>query len=202
MTALRVFGENGFEQAATRNIAAKAGVTPPALQYYFDSKEGLHRACAQYIIDRALPRLQPVIDLARRAARAGLKGEALDALDSLLDTLTDNLSEPGSESWTRFVVRSKHDGAGPGLKMLREQISVPMFDAVAGLLGVITDSPPTSDETRVRTLLVLGQINWMHARREEALKILNWSKLDDERMAMIKRLVREHTRRALSTLSP
>ena len=75
-----------------------------------------------------------------------------------------------------------------------------MFNAVAGLLGVITGSPPTSDETRVRTLLVLGQINWMHARREEALKILNWSKLDADRMAMIKQLVREHARRALSTL--
>ena len=200
-TALRVFGEHGFEQAATRSIAAKAGVTPPALQYYFDSKEGLHRACAQYIIDRALPRLQPVIDLARAAAAAGLKPGALDALDSLLDTLTDNLSEPGSESWTRFVVRSKHDGAGPGLEMLREQISVPMFDAVGGLIGVITGRPAASDEIRIRTLLVLGQINWMHARREEALKILNWSKLDAARIATIKQMVREHTRRALAGLN-
>jgi AcrR family transcriptional regulator len=200
-TALRVFGESGFEQAATRSIAAKAGVTPPALQYYFDSKDGLHRACAQYIIDRALPRLQPVIDLARAAVRAGVTTDALDALDSLLDALTDNLSEPGAESWCRFVVRSKHDGAGPGLEMLRERISVPMFDAVTGLIGVITGQPPAGDETRIRALLVLGQVNWMHARREEALKILNWSKLDAARIAAIKQIVRVHTRRALADLN-
>src|ERR1700761_3043436 len=70
-TAMQVFGERGFDQASTRDIAAKAGVNPPALQYYFDSKEGLHRACAQYIIDRALPRLQPAMTAARAAVLAG-----------------------------------------------------------------------------------------------------------------------------------
>jgi len=38
--ALRVFGENGYERASTRQIAAEAGVNPPALQYYFDGKGG------------------------------------------------------------------------------------------------------------------------------------------------------------------
>src|ERR1700722_9675840 len=72
-TALRVFGERGFDQASTRDIAAKAGVKTPALQYYFDSKEGLHRACAQYIINTAVPTLKPSIDRAQEAAQTGSK---------------------------------------------------------------------------------------------------------------------------------
>ena len=200
-TALRVFGERGFDQAATRDIAAKAGVNPPALQYYFDSKEGLHRACAQYIIDRALPNLQPLIARANSAAVDARKGAALEALEDLLDALTDSLAVPGTESWSRFIVRGKHDGAGPGMEMLREQISKPTIDAVAGLVAVLTDGAASSEVTRLRTLLVLGQIHWMHAGREQALKFMGWSKLDAAKLAMMKQTVREHTRLVLKDFS-
>jgi TetR/AcrR family transcriptional regulator, regulator of cefoperazone and chloramphenicol sensitivity len=197
-TALRVFGERGFDQASTRDIAAKAGVNPPALQYYFGSKEGLHRACAQYIIDRALPRLQPVVSGAHAACKAGA---AFDALAKLLDALTDSLAEPGSDSWSRFIVRSKHDGAGPGVEMLREQLSLPTINAVSELIATITGVPASNDMTRLRTLLVLGQIHWMHAGREEALKVVGWPKLDAARIETIKQAVREHTRLVLENLA-
>jgi AcrR family transcriptional regulator len=39
--AMRLFGEKGYEAASTRDIAAAAGVNAPALQYYFDKKEGV-----------------------------------------------------------------------------------------------------------------------------------------------------------------
>ena len=38
--ALDVFGTHGFGGASTRMLAESAGVTLPALQYYFASKEG------------------------------------------------------------------------------------------------------------------------------------------------------------------
>jgi TetR/AcrR family transcriptional regulator, regulator of cefoperazone and chloramphenicol sensitivity len=196
-TALKVFAERGFDQASTRGIADKAGVKTPALQYYFDGKEGLHRACAQYIIDRALPTLKPSIDRAREAARAGSKEIALSALEELLDALTDSLADPGTDSWSRFIMRGKHDGAGPGVEMIRDELSHPILEAVAGLVASITDS--TSDEiNRLRTLLILGQIHWMNARREEVFRIMRWSKLDTAKLSLIKQTVREHTRLVLN----
>ena len=45
--ALKLFGQLGFDGASTRDIAAAAGVNAPALQYYFDNKEGLYIACAE-----------------------------------------------------------------------------------------------------------------------------------------------------------
>jgi AcrR family transcriptional regulator len=196
-TALRVFGEWGFDQASTRDIAAKAGVTPPALQYYFDSKEGLHRACAQYIVDGALPNLTIAIKEAKAAAGIADKEASLLVLESLLDALTDSLAEPSTESWIRFVMRGKHDGAGPGVEVIREQLSVPTIEAVAGLLGTITGVAASEEITRLRTLLVLGQIHWIHAGREQALKVMGWSRLDSSKVALIKQTVREHTRRLL-----
>ncbi len=79
-TALKIFGEHGYDQASTREIATEAGVNPPALQYYFDGKEGLHRACAQFIIDRASVTLMPALERAtpghrQWAGRACLGGD-------------------------------------------------------------------------------------------------------------------------------
>jgi hypothetical protein len=119
----------------------------------------------------------------------------------LLDALTDSLAEPGSDSWSRFIVRSKHDGAGPGVEMLREQLSRPTIDAVSELIAAITGVPAANDMTRLRTLLVLGQIHWMHAGREEALKVVGWPKLDAARIETIKQAVREHTRLVLENLA-
>jgi AcrR family transcriptional regulator len=198
-TALKVFGERGFDQASTRDIAAKAHVKTPALQYYFDSKEGLHRACAQYIIDRALPTLKPIIDRSKETAQSDSKAIALAALEELLDALTDSLADPGTDSWSRFIMRGKHDGAGPGMEMIRDKLSHPIIEAVTGLVASITDS--TSDEmNRLRALLILGQIHWMNARREEVFRIMRWSKLDNDKLSLIKHTVREHTRLVLNNI--
>jgi TetR/AcrR family transcriptional regulator, regulator of cefoperazone and chloramphenicol sensitivity len=196
-TALHIFGDRGFDQASTRDIAAKAGVNPPALQYYFGSKEGLHRACAQYIIDQAWPKLRPAIERADAAAREANNAAALEALENLLDALTDSLADPGTARWSRFIARGKHDGAGPGVELIREQLSQRLINAVSGLLGVILGISATNEMARLRTLLVLGQIHWLHAGREDVLRVMGWPKLDAVKVAMIKKTVREHTRLAL-----
>ncbi len=201
-TALRVFGERGFDQATTRDIAAKAGVNPPALQYYFGSKDGLHRACAQLIIDSASRRLRPAIEQASNALLQGDRSTALGVLENLVDALTDSLTEPHTESWSRFIMRSKYDGAGPGVDMIRAQLSLPTIDAVAGLIAVITDTPAASQETRLRTLMVLGQIHWLHAGRDQALKVMHWSKFDAPKIALIKKMVRENFRSMLREFLP
>src|SRR5471032_1050528 len=59
--AIESFGEHGFEGASTRDIAARAGVNAPALQYYFENKEGVSRACAECLADRGRGTLEPVV---------------------------------------------------------------------------------------------------------------------------------------------
>ena len=70
LAAIEMFGEQGFASASTRTIAARAGVNPPALQYYFHNKERLHQACAQYLADRIKGHLEAPMALARDVVRA------------------------------------------------------------------------------------------------------------------------------------
>jgi AcrR family transcriptional regulator len=185
-SALRIFGERGYDQTSTRTIAAAAGVTPPALQYYFGGKEGLHRACAQFIIDRALQALAPAFAQAERAIASRSRSAARAALRGILDTLTDALMTAGSDSWSRFVTRGKLDGAGPAMPMIRERVGLPLIDRTAQLIGVLQDENASHPLNRLRALILLAPINWIHANREGVLTVLGWRSFSDQRLDLLK----------------
>ena len=197
-TALRVFGEEGFNKASTRQIAADAGVNPPALQYYFGGKEGLHRACAQFIIDRMLGIVSPALMRARELRPAARREQAIDALCAVLDSMADGLVAAGSESWSRFITRGKADGAGPAMGMLRENIGLPIFQTVASLIATVTDRDPADEVTRIRAAAILGQVSTFHTNRESTLDALKWPDYHAQRLQMIKTVIREHTRAILA----
>ena len=201
-TALRVFGEQGFNAASTRQIAADAGVNPPALQYYFGGKEGLHRACAQSIIDQMLGIISPALGRAREIKRHAQRDQAVDALCALLDAMADGLVAAGSESWSRFITRGKADGAGPAIGMLRQNIGLPVMQAVAQLIAVVTDSGPADEVTRIKAAAILGQVSTFHTNRESTLEGLKWPDFDADRLQMIKTVIREHTRAILDAGAP
>ena len=197
-TALRVFGEEGYIKASTRQIAAEAGVNPPALQYYFGGKEGLHRACGQFIADRVMavmsPALTHALDINQRAPRE----EAIEALCAVLDAMADSLVAAGSESWSRFVTRGKADGAGPAIGMLRQSVGKPIMLAVAHLIAVVTHEDPADEIVRVKAASILGQITTFLTNREGTMEVLNWPDFDAHRLRIIKTVVREHTRAILA----
>jgi AcrR family transcriptional regulator len=201
-TALRVFGEEGFNKASTRQIAADAGVNPPALQYYFGGKEGLHRACAQHIIDRMLSVVSPALTQAQQMRRTATREEAIDALCALLDAMADGLVAAGSEGWSRFITRGKADGAGPAMEMLRENIGMPILQAVANLISLVTDRDPADEITRIKAAAILGQVSTFHTNRENTLAALKWPGFDAPRLQMIKSVIREHTRAILGAAAP
>src|ERR1700761_648399 len=75
--AMKLFGAKGYEGASTRDIAAAAGVNAPALQYYFDNKEGVFRACIEYIAGRAWESLSEGVVEAERLIAEGADDETL-----------------------------------------------------------------------------------------------------------------------------
>lgn len=196
-TALRVFGEEGFNKASTRQIATDAGVNPPALQYYFGGKEGLHRACAQFIIDRVMVAVAPALKDARDIKRSARRGPAIDALCALLDAMADGLVAAGSESWSRFITRGKADGAGPAMGMLRQNIGVPLMLAVAHLIAVVSGGDASDEVIRVKATAILGQLTTFMTNRESTMEALNWPDFNAQRLQIIKAVVRQHTRAIL-----
>jgi len=196
--ALRIFGDHGYDQASTRQIAASAGVNPPALQYYFGGKEGLHRACAQHIIERVSGVLDPAYERAVRAARAGDRGEAIAAQCALLESMVDGLMAAGADSWCRFIARGKADGAGPAMAMIHEHIGKRLREATVRLVAAVTGQQARSEVTRLRAGTLLAQVTNIYANREYLLPAMGWTEFDARVLGLIKSVVVENTRLLLT----
>jgi AcrR family transcriptional regulator len=192
--ALLVFGEQGYERASTRQIAQEAGVNPPALQYYFDGKEGLYNACLEHIAEQFYAALQPAFAVAASVAPAG-RQEAVAALCGIFDALADFLfGSAQMDSWSRFIARGQADGGGcAGQPEIKRKIASTLHLTCGRLVGIAAGLPEDDPYTVMRAISLLGQIGIFHLGREGTLASLGWTDLRGDRLRALKAIVREQT---------
>ena len=77
--ALEAFYDNGFHGTSVREIAAKVGVTVPALYYHHKSKEGILLALLEYSTGDVLARAH--------AARAAAAGDPVTELANVIESI-------------------------------------------------------------------------------------------------------------------
>lgn len=187
-TALDVFGTLGFEAASTRLIADRAGVNLAALHYYFASKEGIYRACADHIagygeqiIGPFVARLETPLANPRLTHRQ-LRTLLRETLDGFADLLVSPRDPP---TWVAFVLREQMNPT-PAYSVLHQRVSLRLIGAVAALVGRLIDQPPNAPETILRTLTMFGPLMVFRRARGAALLALDWPDFAGERLALIK----------------
>jgi TetR/AcrR family transcriptional regulator, regulator of cefoperazone and chloramphenicol sensitivity len=194
--ALRMFGERGFEAASTRDIATSAGVNAPALQYYFDNKEGVYLACVEHIVKRVWEYLSDVVAAAERAvAENRSDAELIDAFCTIQEQQAHLMftSEEAGD-WRLFMARLQ-SGEGPsaGFQCINQQVSSRMSKVLSSIVGRMLGRPPDDEETLIRSMMLSGQMHVFHFARKSVLTKLNWDTIDANRLALLKRVIREHT---------
>src|SRR5580698_7666421 len=141
VAAMRLFGEKGYEGASTRDIATAAGVNAPALQYYFDNKEGVLRACIEYIANRAWETLSDVVIEAERLIAEGADDESL--IEAYCDIQTRasefKFKAADQDDWRLFMARQQA-GLDPdiGFEAVFRRISVRIFAILTAIIGRLT----------------------------------------------------------------
>jgi TetR/AcrR family transcriptional regulator, regulator of cefoperazone and chloramphenicol sensitivity len=202
--AIRLFGEKGFEAASTRDIAVAAGVNAPALQYYFDNKEGVLRACIECIADRAWDSLSDVVIEAERLIAAGADDARL--IEAYCDIQTRasefKFKAADQDHWRQFMARQQA-GIDPdiGFEAVFRRISIRTFGAAAAIIGRLIGLPADDEEVRIRAVALSGQFQVFHVCRRMTLRLLDWDEIDTERQALVKKVVRDHTREVLLALA-
>jgi AcrR family transcriptional regulator len=196
LTALKLFGEAGFDGASTRDIAAAAGVNAPALQYYFDSKEGLYLACVEHIVDRVWEHLGVVVAQAEKTLESDAGDEALiEAFCSIQARTADFMfTSQDANDWRLFMARQQ-SGGGPatGFELFFKSVNRRTRTVLASIVGRLLGLPATADETLIRTMALNGQLTVFQVIRRSALATLNWESIDGPRLDLLKRIIREHT---------
>jgi TetR/AcrR family transcriptional regulator, regulator of cefoperazone and chloramphenicol sensitivity len=194
--ALKMFGERGFEAASTRDIATIAGVNAPALQYYFDNKEGLYLACVEHIVKRVWDYLGDSLAAAERAlAENKTDTEVIDAYCTIQEHQAHFMfTSDEASDWRLFMARLQ-TGEGPasGFKCLTDRVSSQMSRILSSIVGHMLGRPADDEETVVRSMMLGGQMHIFHFARRSVLAKLNWDTIDANRLALLKRVIRKHT---------
>ena len=202
--ALRLFGEKGFDGASTRDIAAAAGVNAPALQYYFDSKEGVYVACMEHIVSRMWEYTSQSVERAERLVADDADDETLiEAFCEIQARLADFMfTAEDASDWRLFMARHQA-GEGPvaGFQILEQSVKKRVSGVTSTIVGRLLGKPATDDETRIRTMALNGQLMVFQVVRRSALTALNWKTVDKARLDLLKGIVGEQTKSVLRSLS-
>jgi TetR/AcrR family transcriptional regulator, regulator of cefoperazone and chloramphenicol sensitivity len=203
-SALRLFGQRGFEGASTRDIAVDAGVNAPALQYYFSSKEGLYLACVEHMVARlwshvgdATRRVEEL--LAKRADNAALIAAYCSIQEGMADFMFSS-QEPAD--WLLIVVREQA-GLGPdaGFQLIYREITSKLLKVEADVVSRLLHIPAGADEARIRAMALNGQLLVFLFLRRSLLTSLDWDGYRGDGIDLIKRIVRENTEGLLKALA-
>ena len=200
-TAIPLFARLGFENTSTREIAAEAGVNPPALQYYFDSKEGLYRACAEHIAEFVADLLDPELDRAERLLHDGEPVQALiEGYCGIMSVMAELLfCRPEAESWSPMLAREQA-GLGPGIAfpLMRERFLDRLNDVCARLYAAISGRRAEDPETLLRMMAMNGQLKACHIGRRDMLACLGWDEISLVQGRQIKAVIVDQIRLLLT----
>jgi AcrR family transcriptional regulator len=194
--ALRMFGERGFDGASTRDIATRAGVNAPALQYYFDNKEGVYLACAEHIVKRVWGCMSEVVTRMERAVEEGASDDRL--IESYCD-IQEHLARfmfasEEADEWRLFMARMQAgEGPAAAFQAIYQQVNGRMSRVLTAAVSRMIGQRADDEETLVRTMMLSGQLHVFHVARRSLLTKLNWDAIDERRLNLLIHVVRTHT---------
>jgi AcrR family transcriptional regulator len=198
--AMRLFGEFGFDGTSTRDIAGAASLNTPALQYYFNNKEGLYAACAELIVCRGWTLMRDAVTSAERLLRAGARdAELIDAFCRVQSGLADFLGDAGGD-WLLWRAREQAGAGSTPDFLLRHRKAKRMLRVNHEIVARLRRAPLRDAETLVHELALDGQLLHFRFMRVDVLQTLRWRNIDAADLTLIKRVIRSHSLASLRAL--
>lgn len=131
--ALDVFAERSFDGASTREIAERAGVTQPLVNYHFDTKEALWQAAVDSLFDSLVQAL---------TARAeGLRG--VDELTTAKLLVREFVHFSARHPELHRIITGECKSDGPRLDWLTERHTRPLYESATTMFTRLAEAGHT-----------------------------------------------------------
>lgn len=191
-SALRLFGENGFDGTSTREIAKAAGANIGSIAYHFGGKERLYLACADHIVE-TLGRLAAKAFASDPLPRGGPRegGAVLEAAIERMVAFVVAGEEAGDI--VRFILRELQHPTD-ALNTVYGGVFEPVHRRLCHLWQEATGEPAESEEARLAVFTLLGQVLYFRIAREAVKRRMGWTAIDAAESAAIARIAKTNLR--------
>lgn len=180
-TALELFGSHGFDATSTREIASSAKANIASIGYHFGGKEGLRRACAEYVVKFissvaasgfAVSGLKDISSLTPEEARTKLK-------DFIRQAVYEMLTRPSAERIVRFVVREVTNPS-TAISIIYAGVIEPTHRRLCRLWARATGEEAESEAVRLAVFAIMGQAIYFRLGQEIVNRRMGWEHYGDE----------------------
>lgn len=193
--AIEVFGEYGLSAATTRGIAQRAGQNIAAITYYFNSKEGLYLAVAQWIADFIQQNFRPQSEEIERfwllPAEQRLPEHHLQHLKTGLLAFSTLMTQAHTLNLSKIMSREQLSPTD-AYPLIHQQVIAPLHDQLCRLLAGCTGIDRHSTKIVLHTHALIGEVLAFRVGRETLLRQAGWQQIGPEEAAQISAVLAEH----------
>ena len=194
---LEHFGRYGFEGATTRDIAAEAEANIGSIAYHFGGKEGLHAACAQYIVDTVREVAGPVLSELPDGGRM-----PPDVAEAMLATMLQRmvgfiLARPDAGEFVGFILRELNRPTA-ALDAIYSGVFEPVHKRLCEVWAMATGTEAESDATKIRVFTMIGQIVYFRIGHEAVRRRMGWTSVGPDEVALVVDAARENLSAAIA----
>ncbi|TDV72748.1 CerR family C-terminal domain-containing protein [Pseudomonas sp. LP_7_YM] len=202
--AVTVFGERGYDGASTRDIANAAGVNSPALQYYFDGKEGIYLACVEHLIALLWQKMGEAVEAAEQAlddadsVDQALITASLGILGAVVATIQDS---PQTTAWRAFLDRHQA-GLCPesATTAFEDRFKKRIGNVVRQLIARLAGLAIHDERTVIHSMALFTQGLAFRVQKLKLLEALGWTAIDQKEMELVRDVVLTQARFTLEGL--
>lgn len=193
--AIEMFGEYGIQGATTRDIAQRAGQNIAAITYYFNSKEGLYLAVAQWIADFIQQAFRPLADeidrFWQRPAAERQPEQYLAYLKSGLLAFSELMTQPHTLNLSKIMSREQLSPTD-AYPLIHQQVIAPLHTKLCRLLAAYTGIDECSTKIVLHTHALLGEVLSFRIARETVRRQAGWQQIGAAEAAQISEVLAEH----------
>lgn len=150
----RVFAEQGYARATSKEICARAGANIAAVNYHFGSKDGLYAA----VLEEAHARLVS-IDIVTQVTRS--EAGTADKLRMLLRQVVGEIGKRDQGAWELRVLSRELMAPTPMLERMMASQVAPKLKMVAAMIGEILGVPPTHPAVSRCLVSIIGPCGFL-----------------------------------------
>ncbi len=198
LAALKCFGHRDYDSVSTREIVELAEANISAISYHFGGKQGLYLATAEYLSDHIQAQMKPLMeDIHQRMQRAD-QDECHRLIGQLIEGLVQNLlfGELSEDAAGLIFREQNHPTAA--FDFMYDKFMLPMQNTYSRLIAKIVERDPDSQEIKLLTHSLVGQIVIFRMGRETILRRLGKSSFSTDDVKQIAELVINISLKAIS----